>query len=380
MRTAIVSDLHLGMASGGDVVRDRVIRGILLKEIAGADRVVLLGDVVELRERALGPVLELARPFFEDLGEAVGGAEVVIVPGNHDHRLAEPLLDQLSLDGDAVLGLEHRHAPTGPPTAAIAEWLGPARLEVAYPGVWLREDVYATHGHYMDAHLTLPRAECVAVAALIRASGPLPNPAAPADYERVLRPLYGFGFGLAQVRPAPVVRRQGTASEIAWEMLAGIEEGSSRGRRAAAAAARAGFPAAVWAINRLLRAQFEADVSGATIFRSGVAAAAEVARRLGVDGVHVITGHTHRGGPVDGEAEWTLPSGGRLHNTGSWVFASAFHHPGRPPNPYWPGTVTWVEADEPPRRAQLLLERSHHEMTELVAQARGLPTTTPAPA
>jgi hypothetical protein len=379
MRTAIVSDLHLGMASGGDVLRDRGIRGILLKEIAGADRVLLLGDVIELRERALGPVLELAHPFFEDLGEAIGDAEVVIVPGNHDHRLAEPLLDQLSLDGDAALGLEHRHAPTGAAAAAIAAWLGPARLEIAYPGIWLRDDVYATHGHYMDAHLTLPRAECVAVAALIRASRPLPDPAAPADYERVLRPLYGFTYGLAQVRPAPVARRQGTTSEIAWEMLAGME-GGGRGRQLAAAAARAGFPAAVWGINRLLRADFEADVSGATIFRSGVAAGAEVARRLGVEGVHVITGHTHRGGPVDGEDEWPLPGGGRLHNTGSWVFASAFHLPGRPPNPYWPGTVTWVEDDGPPRRAQLLLERSHHEMTELVAQARGLPTTTPTPA
>ena len=57
----------------------------------------------------------------------------------------------------------------------------------------------------------------------------------------------------------------------------------------------------------------------------------------------MITGHTHRGGPNEDEAEWALPGGGRLHNTGSWVFASAFHHPGRPPGPYWPGTVTWVE-------------------------------------
>lgn len=375
MKTAIVSDLHLGLASGGDVLRDRVIRGILLEEIAGADRVVLLGDVVELRERALGRALDLARPFFEDLGAALGDAEVVLVPGNHDHRFAEPLLDQLSLQGGAALGLEHRHPPAADtPTAAIAEWLGPARLTIAYPGLWLREDVYATHGHYMDAHLTLPRAECVAVAAAIRASGPLPDPTAPADYERVLRPLYGFTYGLAQVRLAPLARHQGSPSENAWEMLAGTQNGGTRGRRIAAAAARAGFPAAVWAINRLLRADFEADVSGAAIFRSGVAAATEMVRRLGVDGAHVITGHTHRGGPIGGEAEWPLPGGGRLHNSGSWVFASAFHLPGRPPNPYWPGTVTWVEDEGTPRRVQILLERSHHEMTELVAQARGLPT------
>ena len=50
MRTAIISDLHLGAASGEDVLRDPAVRRLLLEEIAGADRVVLLGDVVELRD------------------------------------------------------------------------------------------------------------------------------------------------------------------------------------------------------------------------------------------------------------------------------------------------------------------------------------------
>ena len=94
-----------------------------------------------------------------------------------------------------------------------------------------------------------------------------------------------------------------------------------------------------------------------------------MAPRLGVDGAHVITGHSHRGGPVASEAEWPLPGGGRLHNTGSWVFSSAFHHPGKPPNSYWPGTVTWVEDEGPPRRVQLLLERSHADLLELVEAA-----------
>jgi predicted phosphodiesterase len=367
MRTAIVSDLHLGSARGGDVLRDAAVRRVLLEEIGGADRVVLLGDVVELRDRPLGPALDLARPFFEDLGEALGESEVTIVPGNHDHRFAEPLLDGLSLSG-AELGLEHTHHPSPGPTAAIDAWLGPARLGIAYPGLWVRDDVYAGHGHYMDAHLTLPRAECVAVAAMIRAFGPLPERAGPADYERVLRPIYGFGFGLAQVRRAPVVRNQGLISEAAWETLAGTGDEDRRGRFGARAL-RAGFPAGIWALNRLLRSDFEADVSGAAIFRGGVAAATEMARRLGLEGVHVINGHSHRAGPLDDESEWPLPGGGRLHNTGSWVFASAFHLPGRPPNPYWPGTVTWVEDGAAPRRLQLLLDRSHDEMAELVSRA-----------
>src|SRR5690606_881296 len=127
------------------------------------------------------------------------GREVTLVPGNHDHRLAAPLLDGLSPNGGGRPRTEESAPPTGP-AALLDEWLGPASLRVAYPGVWLREDVYATHGHYLDAHLNLPRAECVAVAALVRLSRELPDPADPADYERVLRPIYGFAYGVAQAR------------------------------------------------------------------------------------------------------------------------------------------------------------------------------------
>ncbi len=380
MRTAIISDLHLGAASGEDVLRDAAARQLLLEEIGDADRVVLLGDVVELRDLPVGVVLEAARPFFEELGEALGEREVTLVPGNHDHRLAEPLLDSLSLDGGGAgdghrpstagapaLGLEQLADPSPGPTALIDEWLGPARLRIAYPGVWLREDVYATHGHYMDAHLTLPRAECIAAATLIRFAGPPPDPATAAEYERVLRPLYGFFYGVAQARRGGSSGRR-TPSEAAWAVLSNRSRNGSLKRRLSSAVARHGFPAGIWALNRLLRSDFSPDISTAAISASGIAAATEMAKRLQVDGGHVITGHTHRGGPLESEAEWPLPGGGTLHNSGSWVFASAFHHSGRPPGPYWPGTVTWIEESGPPRRTQLLTEHSHTQMTELVGR------------
>jgi hypothetical protein len=362
VRTAIISDLHLGVASDEDVLRDPGVRRVLFEEIAGADHLVLLGDVVELRNLPLGPSLERSRPFFEELGEVLGEAEVTLVPGNHDARLAEPLLDELSIAGDPALGLEHHHAPSPGPAAMIDAWLGRARLKIAYPGVWLRDDVYATHGHYMDTHLTLPRAECVAAATMIRLSKPVPARATPADYERVLRPLYGFAYGLAQV--LPVRRRRNGPFEKAWETLAGERRNGFKGR-----AARAGFPLAIRGLNALLRADFEPNVTPKAIFRSGVEAGKEMATRLGLDDVHLITGHTHRGGPLPQEAEWALPGGGRLHNTGSWVFATAFHHPGHPPSPYWPGTVTWLEDDEPPRRVQLLHGHTHEEMMALINRA-----------
>ncbi len=371
MRTAIVSDLHLGLLSGGDLVRDRGVRELLLAEIADADRVVLLGDVVELREVAVGTALAVARPVFEELGAALGEREVVIVPGNHDHHLALPLLDDLSLAG-APLGLAESRDPSPGPSAAINRWLGPARLRISYPGFWVRDDVYATHGHYMDAHLNLPRAECVAVATMVRLSRPLPDPALPEDYDRVLRPIYGFAYGVAQARRHARVPRH-APSEVAWEMLAGQGGERSARRRAGIAAARRGFPLAVAAVNKLLRSDFDSDISVRSIFQGGVAAAGEVARRLGVDGGHVITGHSHRAGPGADEPEWPLPGGGRLHNTGSWVFSSAFHHPGRPPNSYWPGTVTWVEDEGPPRRVQVLAERPHEEIAALARANASLP-------
>ncbi|HEU4598655.1 MAG TPA: metallophosphoesterase, partial [Solirubrobacterales bacterium] len=312
MRTAIISDLHLGVASDEDVLRDPAVRRILLEEIAGADRLVLLGDAIELRTLPLGLSLDRARPFFEELGATLGNAEVILVPGNHDHRLAEPLLDELSVAG-TELGLEHLHSPAPGPTAMIDGWLGPARLRIAYPGVWLRPDLYATHGHYMDAHLRLPRAECVATATMLRLSRPVPLNAVPRDYERVLRPIYGFSYGLAQALRLPR-RRRGNRFERWWEILSG--EATDLSLRARVG--KASFPVGVAGLNRLLHAEFEPDVSVAAISRSGVAAGVELATRLGLGAVSVITGHTHRAGPLEGEGDWTLPGGGHLYNTGSW--------------------------------------------------------------
>lgn len=351
MRTAIVSDLHLGSPSGEDIARDPAIRDLLLDEVRDADRLILLGDVLELRSLPLARVLGLVKPFFEALGGAMAGRRVVIVPGNHDHRLAEPLLEEVALTG-GPLGLEHRAPADADPAARLAAWLGDAELDIAYPGVWLREDVYATHGHYMDCHMSLPRLECVAAAAAMRGGGPLPAAATPSDYERVLRPIYGLAFAIADVG---LSARATMPSERAWRAIAGRDRNGGRLRKAAVKGAfAAGIPSSVWLLNRLFRTEFEADLSAAAIARSGIAGATELARRLGVDAAHTVTGHTHRAGPADGEPEWPLPGGGRLHNTGSWVYADAFHHPGRPPGPYWPGTVTWVEDEGPPRRVRLL--------------------------
>jgi len=357
MRTAIVSDLHLGSGTGEDLVSDPAIRATLLERIASADRLVLLGDVLELRDFRLARALELTRPFFSELGEAMAGRRIVLVPGNHDHRLAEPLLEELAFGGGR-LGLEHRALPAGETLTRIGSWLDEAELSVAYPGVWLRDDVYATHGHYMDCHMTLPRLECVAAAAMMRGGLRPPEAALPGHYERILRPLYGFAFGLAE---GGLASRASRPSERAWRLLSGGHRGGSVRNAARKAAIAAGVPVGIWGLNRLLRANFAPDVSAEAITRDGISAATELMRRLQIDAAHVITGHTHRAGPEEGDAQWPL-AGGQLHNTGSWVYADVFHHPGRPPGPYWPGTLTWLEDEGPPQRERLLIERPRDEL------------------
>src|SRR5258705_6172943 len=272
MRPAIVSDLHLGSAGGEDLLRDPTTRRTLLEALAEADRLVLLGDVLELGELPLAQGLEIAQPFFEEPGETMAGRPVVLIPGNHDHRLAEPLLEEVAVAG-GELGLEHRALATGEPARRIGVWLGQAEFSLAYPGIWLRDDVYATHGHYMDCHMSLPRLECVAAAAIMRSTGPLPDPATPTEYERILRPSYGLSFGLADAGMRPGASRP---SERAWHAFSSRGNGSPVRRATRKAAFSAGGPATVWLLNRAFRAQFAPDLSPSSITRSGIDAATEM--------------------------------------------------------------------------------------------------------
>jgi hypothetical protein len=82
----------------------------------------------------------------------------------------------------------------------------------------------------------------------------------------------------------------------------------------------------------------------------------EMLHRLGVDAPHVICGHSHRSGPWPGDelAEWTTRAGGRVHNTGSWVYQPHFVGAMRSRSPYWPGTAVLIEDEAPPRLVRLL--------------------------
>jgi predicted phosphodiesterase len=364
MRTAIVSDLHLGTIVCTDLVRDPEICVTLLDELGDADRVVLLGDVLELRDRPAGEILELAAPFLELLGTAMGGGEVVMVPGNHDHRLAESLLEGRALGHPPQLALEQRFDPTTELAGQIAELVRPAHFSLAYPGIWLREDVWATHGHYLDCHMAIPTIECLSAAATMRMIGPIPRPATPDDYERAIAPIYGFSWGFAQARGPQRIGGRARPTASAWRRLSGDRSGGVAGRFLGSVA----FPVAAHGLGRMLGRQFDTDISVENISRAGLAAIREALERLDVECEHAIFGHTHRPGPLerDDAAGWQLANGTHLHGTGSWTYTRGLCGPTPDRSMFWPGTMTWVDDQGPPVRREVLDGRTRTEFDDTV--------------
>ena len=159
----------------------------------------LLGDVLELRHGPLREAMAAARPFFEDLGRALGGARA-----GARRRQPRPRA------GRTVAGSARRRAATrrrwgssscssrahASPALRADRRLGRAgaRVRVAYPGLWVRADVYATHGHYLDCHLTVPTLERLSVGVMSRLLG---RPRGHVRRRRRLR-----GDGRARVRLA----------------------------------------------------------------------------------------------------------------------------------------------------------------------------------
>ncbi len=405
MRTLIISDLHLGGLSGIDLLRRPAVREALLGELEGVNRLLLLGDVLELRHGPPHEALAGSQAFFEDVGQALAGRELLITAGNHDHQLVSAWLEQRAVRAPAPLELEHRiaSADASPILAQIAEWAAPARVEVAYPGMWVRPDVYATHGHYLDCHLTVPTLERIGIGAIGRLlERPESTLASVEDYEAVTSPIYGWRDVMVRYGRAGAALN-GVATVRAWRALGGgrgVDEGPARGgvtartgdsgdgarrasmngspgeRRAVGAdpsvitrrlraslrgwALKRGFPLAVGAINRAGMGPVRSDLSRDALRRSGLRAMGEVAARLGLGNAYVIFGHTHRAGPfpADAQAEWRGRAGARLVNSGSWTFDSIFITAKPGESPYWPGTCVLVPDSGPPELKRLLLDRS----------------------
>ena len=353
----------------------------LLEALSGVDRLVLLGDVLELRHGPVRDSLAVAEPVLGAIGEALGaGSEVVVVPGNHDHHLLGGWLERRSRAGPAPpFGLE---TPAdwcpGEPLASLVRLLGPAEVRACYPGVWLRDDIYATHGHYCDRHTTVPMFERLGAGAMARiVREPTGGPARIEDYEAILAPIYAWIHAIAQhggpdldSRPP---RSSHGASAQAWRALEGDsddgersgEDGRASGDEGRWASRRrklrrrslvTAFPALVAALNCARLGPLRADISGPELRRAALNAFGEVVARLQIDARQVIFGHTHRAGPLpaDDRSEWRARSGPQLLNTGCWVHEPGFLGPRPHESPYRAGFCVTVDDEQPAELGNLL--------------------------
>jgi hypothetical protein len=327
----------------------------LLAAVSETERLVLLGDTVELRTRPWREVLRAAAPTLTAVGEALpAGAAIVLVAGNHDHGLLAPALARRAVaePPPPPLGSESAIEPLdGEPLARVRAALGGDRVLVRYPGVWLRDDVYATHGHHLDRHTTVPMFERLAIGAVARGAEPAGGPASAEDYEAVLGPVYAWLDAYAQTGARS---RQG-ASVAAWRALRPGESGGALHLRLRRRALRTGFAALVAGLQRAGLGPLSHDVSAEALRHSALAAIGEALLRLRIDARFVVFGHTHRAGPLPGDepGPWRTSTGVRLHNCGCWVREGTLAGEDRR-SPYRPGFCVRLDDDGEPALVNLL--------------------------
>lgn len=339
MRTLVISDLHLGTRLGHDVLRRPKPRARLLEALSGVDRLVLLGDTVELLEGHPERALQVAEPLLRAIGAELGGRQVLLVPGNHD----APLVRRWARAHLRDLRPETSVPPDASPALSrLTELLAPADVTVRYPGAWLGEDVWATHGHYLDRHL-LPTSSVGVTRGLL--GRPPADGTTPAEYERPRVPqVLRVETLLTRTLPRP--------------LAAGIAEAVGLARAATMPRLQ----------KRLLKPQIApltATLLGVQMQRASIPALARVAQRLGVEANWVLFGHVHRRGPLptDDPAQWQGPDGRPLIvNAGSWLYEPRLVHRASPPHPYWPGGAVMLDDGAPPRTMGLLDELEERDL------------------
>ncbi len=339
MRTLVISDLHLGQQGGVSVLTRPGPLELLLEALDGYERLVLLGDAVEAEQAHVSQSLPVAGPVLRALAQRLGPSkQLVLVPGNHDHGLIR--------DWSRARGAGLLREDVVPPDASTAlsevlSWLAATHVEVRYPGVWLADGVWATHGHQLDHYLT------PVTSYGLRLGPRRVHPLAPAAFEHLPK------------RPAMAPRRT-----VRW-----LDRS---------------FPtqlAPLFARGLDLQMRY-----------SSLPAMAAVAYALGVQARWVIFAHVHRRGPRpdDNAARWTFardsagfvtttarPDPGtapanpenpeddgttRLLNTGSWRYEPAIVRGLGPSGRYWPGGAVSIGEDGVPRSIGLLDDLTKTEL------------------
>ena len=357
---------------------------VLEEQVARADRLVLLGDTIELLDARPAAAFDAARAVLPRLGAAIGrGAEVVVVPGNHDHALVRPWIRERLATGRPLPPAGRVARRSAPELDDLCRLLAPARVQVRYPGVWLAPRVFATHGHYIDRHL---------LAAL--SSQIWPPEGTTRRAERKARRAGAEGesadrtLGKASRKRGPdaggnTPRRRGLdapgrGSVAGYEQAPGVDiaalealltaslpEPLAAGAVAALGATRRAVIAGLPRIGPATRMRGASVVWAALLEhgharRGALPAIVRVAQRLGIDADAIVFGHIHRRGPLpsDPPAMWR-PGGGagpRLLNTGSWVWDPALRGREGGARPYRPGGAVLLTAGRAPRALDLLAD------------------------
>ena len=307
MRTLIISDIHLGQGGGVSVLTRPGPLSALLLALDRYDRLVLLGDTIELQQTHPTDSFPVAEPVLRAIAERLGlEKQLLLVPGNHDHAF----VGHWARAQGGGLARENVVPPDASRTLErVVSWLEATRVEVHYPGVWLADTVWATHGHYLNHYL---------------------------------RPISSWGLHPPRrLQPAPPAE---------FEYIP---------KREMAAHMRGGLPPERWLDRRIppALAPLTAHLLGRQMERHALPAMARTAQALGVDAEFVVFGHVHRRGPraEDDPALWSGPDGSpRLVNSGSWRHEPVVAHRLGPAGRYWPGGGVSLGDDGVPRSVGLL--------------------------
>lgn len=112
---------------------------------------ILLGDIWELAFQKLETAVEASRPFFSWLNHRFPDLKIVMIPGNHDHHLV--LRASQERVEASILGGEPPPLFRVPLAEKIIQSCAPdLKVCSAYP-VWISDDVWYHHGHYLSTHL-----------------------------------------------------------------------------------------------------------------------------------------------------------------------------------------------------------------------------------
>ena len=301
----VVSDLHLGARSERRPAAPRraaraAARGARGRRPPGAAR---RRARAARRAGARGAARRRGR-CFEELGR---GARPD-ARGRARARQPRPPADRARGSSAAArpapppLGLERARSSrreASPLAAAI--WRGgsrPRRSSVAYPGLWLRDDVYATHGHYLDRHVTVPASS--AWRRVVERSVASRRPA-DALARRGLRGRRSRRSTRCSTRSRSPRAATGAARRTRTPRSARLARRSPATAAPAAAPARcsAGLPgSAIGALNRVGLGPLRADLRARAAPRGPATRWARSLRRARRRAAHVVFGHTHRAGPL----------------------------------------------------------------------------------